>query len=86
MTAQSNKKGFTLIELMIAISVVAILATIGMVMYSSTQATARDAKRKGDLEDIKKALFLYKAANGSFCPNSTAINCSFDTSATDATN
>ena len=86
MPVNTAKKGFTLIELMIAISIVAVLATIGMVMYSSTQSTARDAKRKGDLEDIKSALFLYKAANGSFCPHSTATNCTLDTSATDATN
>ena len=67
---------------MIAISVVAVLATIGMVMYSSTQATARDAKRKGDLEDLKDALYAYKANNGSFCPHSTALNCAHDCSAT----
>ena len=66
MPKKSN--GFTLIELMIAISVVSILATIGIIMFSSTQKSARDAKRKGDLEDIKRALYLAKTANGgSWC-------------------
>lgn len=52
---------------MVAISIVAILSTIGMVMFSSAQGTARDAKRKGDLQDIKKAMYEYKASTGSFC-------------------
>ena len=62
-----NSKGFTLIELMIAISVVAVLATIGMVMYSSTQKTSRDAKRKADMRDIKEAMYTRKSNTGSFC-------------------
>lgn len=59
--------GFTLIELMVAIAIVAILATIGIIAFGATQASARDAKRKGDLEDIKKGLYLYRSAGGSFC-------------------
>ncbi len=71
----SKSKGFTLIELMVAISIVAILATIGIVAFGATQKSARDAKRKGDLEDIKKAFYLYRASNGSFCPASQAATC-----------
>lgn len=81
----TNQLGFTLIELMVAISIVAILSTIGMVMFSSAQGTARDAKRKGDLEDIKKALFEYKAATGSFCPLNTASGCSWAAAVNDTT-
>jgi len=54
-----SRQGFTLIELMIAISVVAILATIGMMVYTNSQKLARDTKRKDDLRQIKNALFLY---------------------------
>src|SRR4051812_11173687 len=67
LAAQSSRKGFTLIELMISISVVAIIATVGMVAYSSTQRTARDAKRKGDVEDIKNALYLVRTGSGGWC-------------------
>ena len=52
-------KGFTLIELMVAISIVAILATIGFSTYSQTQVRARDAKRKQDLRALSTALELY---------------------------
>lgn len=57
-------QGFTLIELMVAISIVAILATIGIVSYSKVQSTARDAKRKQDLRSISVALELYRQKNG----------------------
>jgi prepilin-type N-terminal cleavage/methylation domain-containing protein len=69
MSARVQFRGFTLIELMVAISIVAILAAIGMVMYGSAQATARDAKRKGDLEDIKKAMYLITTGKGGWCVN-----------------
>lgn len=67
-------KGFTLIELMIAISIIAIMATVGIVIYTGTRASARDAKRRGDLEDIKKALYLYKQDNNVFCLGGTYCN------------
>ena len=72
-----SKKGFTLIELMIAVSVVAILGTIGMIMFSSTQKTARDAKKKQDIEDVKKAMHVYQANYGNFCLGITGCTGSF---------
>lgn len=58
-TSLRAKKGFTLIELMVAISVVAILSTIGLMVYTNSQRLARDTKRKDDLRQIKNALVLY---------------------------
>jgi general secretion pathway protein G len=52
-------KGFTLIELMVAISVVAVLSTIGLMVYTNSQKLARDTRRKDDLRQIKNALVLY---------------------------
>jgi prepilin-type N-terminal cleavage/methylation domain-containing protein len=51
-----NPNGFTLIELMIAIAIVAILATVGFTVYSNTQAAARDAKRRQDIDAIAAAI------------------------------
>lgn len=64
-------QGFTLIELMIAITIVAVLATIGLIMLQGAQKIARDAKRKSDLEDIKKAFYAYKNVTGTFCLSGT---------------
>lgn len=55
----AQKKGFTLIELMITISIVAIISAIGLVSYSQTQKIARDARRKEDLRSLAIAIELY---------------------------
>lgn len=61
-----KQKGFTLIELLVSMTIVAILATIGFTIYSDVQKSARDAKRKSDLNAVAKALEQYKTANGSY--------------------
>lgn len=59
-----NNKGFTLIELMVAIAIIAILAAVGLVVYSTTQKTARISKRLQDLKALNTAIITYQAANG----------------------
>lgn len=62
-----NKKGFTLIELMVAISIVAVLATIGFSLFQNTQGQARDAKRKQDIDSIATVLEQkFNAATGTY--------------------
>ena len=54
-----QKKGFTLIEILVVIAIIAILSTVGISVYTQTQRLARDAKRKSDLKQIENALVLY---------------------------
>ena len=65
-----NKKtfrnGFTLVELIIVISIIAVLSTIGISTYSSIQQNSRNAKRKADLKEIKTALEQYFSVNGAY--------------------
>ncbi len=51
-----NQKGFTLVELLVVISILAILGVIGIAILSGTQKTARDAKRKGDIDAMASAM------------------------------
>lgn len=51
-----NQIGFTLVELMVAISIVAILAVIGLVVYGNVQANARNSQREQSLQAIATAL------------------------------
>lgn len=57
-------KGFTIVELLIVIVVIALLAAITVVAYNGMQQRARDGKRAQDLASIQKALLLYNASNG----------------------
>ena len=55
-----NKKhsgdGFTLVELLVTISIIAILSIIGLMAYSSFMQNARNNKRQSDLKMIQSAL------------------------------
>ncbi len=51
----SNPNGFTLVELLVVISIIAILSVIGITIFSGVQKNARDARRRGDIEAISKA-------------------------------
>ena len=59
-----NSRGFTIVELLIVIVVIAILATITVVAYNGIQSRAQDTKRAQDISNIKKALQAYEAVNG----------------------
>lgn len=48
--------GFTLIELLVAISIIGILISVGAVSFTTAQKKTRDAKRKADMKAIQTAL------------------------------
>lgn len=52
-------KGFTLIELIVVVAIVGLLATAATIIYSKSQAKARDTRRAEDLATIKDALKMY---------------------------
>lgn len=73
---KKNLNGFTIVELLIVIVVIAILAAITLVTFGNVQSRARDNIRYADAKAIMKALELYKADNGRYPdtgPNGTAI-------------
>lgn len=57
------KKGFTLIELMVAIMIIGVVSAIGLTAYSKAQVVARDGRRKQDLRSIQTALELFYQTN-----------------------
>lgn len=63
-----NKKGFTLIELMIVITIIAVLSTMGFFAFSRVQKQARDVVRKGDVRAISQAVQAYSNDNSGNFP------------------
>lgn len=61
-----RKRGFTFIEILVAVTIMAVLMAIGIASYASVNKRARDAKRKSDLEQIRSALEQYRADIGSY--------------------
>lgn len=59
-----NKKAslaFTLVELLVVVSIMAIVVGVAVVSYTSVNRRSRDAKRRADIEQLRSALEMYRA-------------------------
>jgi len=70
---ERRSAGFTLIELMVVISIAAILIALGTVSYTTAQKKARDSKRRGDMKAVSGAFEQYYSVNGEY--DSTSSGC-----------
>jgi prepilin-type N-terminal cleavage/methylation domain-containing protein len=59
------KTGFTLIEILVVISIIGILMAVGAVAFSNAQVSARDARRKADMKAIQAAQEQFYMQNAS---------------------
>ena len=59
MEINTTHKGFTILELMIAIAIIALLAAATITMYDSAKVKSRDSKRAADMVQIQNGLNLY---------------------------
>lgn len=62
---KQNTKGFTLLEILVVISIIGILIAIGASAYSTAQKKSRDARRTGDLKAMQNAFEQFYATNDS---------------------
>lgn len=64
--------GFTIVELLIVIVVIAVLAAITIVVFNGLQKRAIQSSLQADVDKAKKKVMLYQVENGTY---PTAINC-----------
>jgi len=60
---KQKKCGFTLMELLVVITIIAVMMAGAIISYSSITTRSRDSKRKSDIEQIRQALEMYRADN-----------------------
>lgn len=61
-----RKNGFSLIELLIAIAIMAILGSIALTSFTTIRKQARDTQRRNELNQYKTSLEAYYADNSSY--------------------
>lgn len=77
-----KEKGFTLVELLVVISIIALLSSIVLASVNTARSRSRDAQRRLAIRQIQTALELYYHQNGSYpiSGGATSPNGSWSTS------
>ncbi len=61
-----NKKGFTLLELIVAMAIIAVLMGLSLFGIQSVQRSQRDTERRAALSNINLEVAAYYGDNGSY--------------------
>ncbi|MBP7767357.1 prepilin-type N-terminal cleavage/methylation domain-containing protein [Candidatus Saccharibacteria bacterium] len=73
MSTKLNKKGFTIVELLIVIVVIGILAALVITTFTGIQQRARNTERETDIKAVHGLLEAYYAQKGAY-PTLAQIN------------
>jgi general secretion pathway protein G len=63
---RNNKSGFTLVELLVVMSILGVLVTLVAGGFRTAQLRGRDAQRKADLKEIANSLELFYSDYGKY--------------------
>jgi general secretion pathway protein G len=66
LSTRTGNRGFTLVELLIVISLISILAAMGLVQYRNSVVAAKESTLKTDLFRMRDAIDQYYADKGKY--------------------
>ena len=69
----SGQRGFTLIELLIVVTLIVVLAGIGMSTYSTSVTRAKEAALRENLFRMRDSIDQYYADKGSYPPDLSSL-------------
>ena len=75
MKQRLRQRGFTMIELLVAISIIGILISVLVVSFDGARNSSRDKAMQAELKELQLAIELYRAQNGAFPVPETAGTC-----------
>jgi len=75
--ANSYKRGFTLLEILVVISIIGILIAIGAVAFSTAQKKSRDARRHADMKQYQNAFEQYYSDGNTYSTSCSDMEAKF---------
>jgi len=64
-----TRRGFTLVELLIVMGIIAVLSAVVVASMVSSRTKSRDARRVADIKEVQKALEIYFDGTQSYPPS-----------------
>lgn len=61
--SRPSARGFTLVEILVALAIFMLITGIAAVSYQSANRRSRDARRQADLEEVRTKLEIWRADN-----------------------
>ncbi len=75
--SEEKKSGFTLIELMITLTIIAILTSVTVSVYLQVTKRAKNVTCQSNLRTLRSAIVVYRSANDSNPPSLDDLDPSF---------
>ena len=72
-TLRNIKKGFTLVELLIVIIIIAVLAAIAIPKFSNSSTRSKESSLRANLKLVRNAIDLFRADTGAYPANMAGL-------------
>ncbi len=74
---QSNRSGFTVVEVMVVVAVIAVVLSLSTLSYTKIEKHSRDQKRNADITAFVAGLEKLYTTNGEYPPGCPESTCSY---------